>query len=1515
MAEAGGTTTHAGIEYQDSIAAIHLGRLLNPASDLQNQVLKVTIEATTHVDDIVVEFADGRTEFIQAKTKVQTSSKAWSKLWGDFSRQYQDAMFRANHDRLILWTEYAEKHQVIVRDICNRARTYDDSTDWRASLNNEQINLINTHISPHLSMGMDSENAQHRLLKCVEVRFLSQEDIENERVDFYMPAGSHKPLTLFRLLVFYALSHAKNRASFTASELRNALKNEHPDLVFDIPPNIKVLRMGISKMNAVLLQHPHQMGQSGIEIERAVVNDIVTWAIAPDDGEQKIGILLNHAGEGKTVVMRGVLTRLQAHDDVDTLALKADMQLSGITSPADLQEKLGLPCPIDTLVSSLANTNRVVVLIDQIDALSLSLTHAQTTLNFAITLIARLARIPNVRLIVSCRIFDHNTDPTLRKLKIDKLFSLPPLADVEIERVLSNYQVSLAKLSQSTVSLLRTPLHLDLFVQLLDNSANITDLHSLSTLQELYDRLWQQVIMQPPRRKNLAVIYAMVDYMWESKNIAIPETILYSADADREFEYSVDRLASQGIITNSGKNRTFLHQTFFDYCFARRFVEHGGNLLETLSESPQGLFERPLMLHVVEYLRGFDFQRYLSTVQHLLHDTSLRYHLRAHIRNWFGALPTPTAEEWSLAKDLMESDGAWLQTIAIMHGNPGWFPFLKPQINKSFVEDSDLIVDRVWMPYLHSIRTTHPNEIVELLNPNLDRSDKWNKRLVSFVRFTKHFTPSVMSLYEELFYRTTNDDWDHGFYELSKFAELYPHAVLRMLMSTFEQVYDYHVAQLAADRSRHQVSASNVFEPRNRRSGGASEVLQTLAKKLPLQFLEALIPWMSKMCALREPLSDPDKYFTHDPFAGRWYEDYEQDSIRMCLINSIVNAVKRIAVLHPTHFSNVTAELKSTNFLTFQYILIRIYREIPEHCASAALEFLLSDTRRLTLGDGDYYDSRQLISAIVPHLTLEQSMSLESTILAYQPFGSSWLSPQLSTLTRWRIEQYCLLYAYPSGSLSLIGNRRFEELQRKFRPLGFTPSDNPKTIISGVVDSPIPISIGQKMSIAQWLSAMQAYEGDFGWRELLKGGSRQLSNVLRKAISESPDRFIELVDKIPDEVDAPYISAVIYGFSESPAETEVVWDIIRRFTNTQLNAHQCAIARTVENRTDENIPNDLEALLHSWLSAGVLEDEVNWLKNSTPFNHFDGSINTVRGCAFHALIKHYINQNNDESIAKIWRLIDFVCHDSSPFLRSAALRYLPYMQRYDGEHAIELFDEIITETPEHFADVGSSQLIQNSLRHHLPNVAVFVQRMLKHDESSVRNSGARLAALAFLTHYESESSSISSDLLEAVIQGDAAMRKGAAFIFEDYSTSTSLRAICLEQLEQFLDDEDRDVRETIGYLFNNFQYDHFDAFREFINLLAISENHHFDDSFCEVMWKCGVNYPNWSLNIVSLMVEKPIADGVWRSGQEAFIRLVIQIYRNTTNSEVEKQAMDVFDVLTEKFGSSAVKILDEFDQR
>lgn len=501
MSERGGAATQSGILYQNSVAALYLGRLCDPTPRADaDTVVGVRIEAPTAVDDIVVTYQDGHRLFIQVKENVRDSSAAWGVLWRDFAEQFRAADFRRGSDRLLLQTAEAHDEHHVLRELCLRAETSDSYLTWTERINEAQSKLLR-RISSILAHHIPDNEELLSLIKHVEVGIRTLGELERDLVPYWVPPTNRPQLELFRLLRDRVAGEARRRGSFTAGNLRASLVGEG-GVVFVPQPTLDELREQVRACGAGLRQHKHSFGNTGRHLKRDIAASLVAWAkqASTGGGQNNVAILLDQAGMGKTVEMRDVLLALEA-GGVTVLAIKAD-QVSGITSAEDLQSSLRLPDSAERVLRRLAASEPVVLLIDQIDALSLSLARDQKALNVVLDLVARARLIPGVRVLMSCPTFELNNDPLLKDIDSGRKFHLPELSAEEVRAVVGALGIDLDSLSPTTQQLLRVPLHLDLFTRAVGPQTSHGPERPVApqpaaTLQDLYSLLWSSVIRSP----------------------------------------------------------------------------------------------------------------------------------------------------------------------------------------------------------------------------------------------------------------------------------------------------------------------------------------------------------------------------------------------------------------------------------------------------------------------------------------------------------------------------------------------------------------------------------------------------------------------------------------------------------------------------------------------------------------------------------------------------------------------------------------------------------------------------------------------------------------------------------------------------------------------------------------------------------------------------------------------------------------------------------------------------------
>lgn len=293
MPELGGATTESGILYQNSIAALYLGRLCDGASrPATGRVVRVRVEAPEHVDDIVVTFADDHRVFVQAKEHLDVGSKAWVKLWTDFAAQLLEVSFGRGTDRLALWIGEPLQAHHHLQEACLRASTAADYAEWSGRMNQDQraiVDKIRLLVSSALADNEMSTLDEAAVQQIVDdellvlfghsdVEFVSLVQLERGQLPFWMPASSnHAPQTLFRLLRDRVGGQARRRGSFEASSLIEQLRADD-GVDFVASPDLDQLRESVVACGALLRTYKHTIAATGRHLPRTVTDDIIAWA-------------------------------------------------------------------------------------------------------------------------------------------------------------------------------------------------------------------------------------------------------------------------------------------------------------------------------------------------------------------------------------------------------------------------------------------------------------------------------------------------------------------------------------------------------------------------------------------------------------------------------------------------------------------------------------------------------------------------------------------------------------------------------------------------------------------------------------------------------------------------------------------------------------------------------------------------------------------------------------------------------------------------------------------------------------------------------------------------------------------------------------------------------------------------------------------------------------------------------------------------------------------------------------
>lgn len=412
-----------------------------------------------------------------------------------------------------------------------------------------------------------------------------------------------------------------------------------------------------------------QKGSSSLKIEKNEFDDIADshidrietqqlydWLsqIAPTDNaerHQNICLLAGNAGQGKTVILKDLYDKLTA-EAIPVLGLKADKLQS--VNLQDLQHKIGLSIPVVEFVDLCKEKyENVVILIDQIDALSQSMSADRNFLDVFKSLIDKFTYDPNVRIIISVRIFDLNYDTSLRAYKDVKTIKVSPLDEEDVLEQLEKLGFHKNQVNAKLLLLLRTPNHLNIFSRIAKSTDNIL---SVNSLQDLYNELWRIKIngiahKHPVDQKNIKkLLYKIAGKMFEFQRISVIET--HFDKFPKELRY----LESERLIKREENHIQFFHQTFYDFTFSKRFVEKKQKLVEYIKSQEQSILIRSAAKMIFHYLREYNPKLYYQTLIELFADKEIMHHIRHMIFCWLISIENATNQEAALVVSIALGD-------------------------------------------------------------------------------------------------------------------------------------------------------------------------------------------------------------------------------------------------------------------------------------------------------------------------------------------------------------------------------------------------------------------------------------------------------------------------------------------------------------------------------------------------------------------------------------------------------------------------------------------------------------------------------------------------------------------------------------------------------------------------------------------------------------------------------------------------------------------------------------------
>ncbi|WP_155944527.1 ATP-binding protein [Pseudoxanthomonas sp. Root630] len=1176
--------SHRGDEYQLAVAVHWLIRLLSDSGIVSVQVDAVSLPAspeTVDVDDIVITYDNDITRHVQAK-KNQPNHSRWKLSDSDLKDELVKAhrQLQKTSNAIIEFCSLTPFGDLAALAECTR--DYVDHEAFQAQASSKLRTAL-TKLERILSCSSDSA---FDLVRHIEIGSAHSFDGWEAVNLSALQSQVDDPETAVDVLTKMARGNQSGLrlppGPLQRDQIVQALNERGIGLIRDaVPLDPAELASSFAAASADLAAWKTTLPNSDW-LERPELN-VLCERIGNEPAS--LTLMLGEPGCGKSALLAR-LVREQVALGIPVLAIKADYLSETVVDTASLGDYLNLPAdPIDCVVA-LAKSTKVLVLVDQLDALADLVVQHSTRLRAPIDLIRGLSGVQNVHIVASCRVFEHRHDTRLRNLDAETMtLDLPAWDNVEATLLKSGIQAG--RWNASIREDLRSPQTLNLFLQLI-RTTDEADL--LLGYQHMLGELWRQQVLSDTSERSREALYAITTRMAEREVLWLPEAMFDT------FHSQLQRLARSGILLREGGRVGFRHQTLYEYIRARNFLDAPGHLTDTVLARQHSLRVRPLLWHSLAYMRAVDRPTYAQEIERLWH-ADLRSHLKMLLIEFLGQLQDPDHNETALVAEKWDDIWYRRRILATSPGSPGWFDWLA---NDPLVEIMRLPVEeaRIALPVLSRALLTRRSRVVDLIKNHWQPFAEKDPLTWFVLEQLSSWDADCIALGRQILARTGISGWQAN-HMISIVSEADP--------SQAPSLLDAWLQQRTADVQQPEEEAARIAEVLN---GQELHDLPAIAEAAPREFMTVIWPWALKAIQLLA-LDAHDFVVGYRSVDMRFPDLEEEDRHReKPFISAIIVGVRSLAEQCPEDFIAFLQSNRQVDWMPVQQLLALGLQQVAPLYQIDALEFLLEDPRRLVIGSyrDVHADSNRLIRAVSPHLGEEQIQRLERAIREWNRYiylPDDDAKTRLHRLQWTRQHRLRLLRAIPRDLLSAACRRHVAEEERAFPGL-----DDADVRFSGVrvIGSPMDVTSMQRAPDEDILSLFAELTDQTEWdhpRHRMRGGVIQASRELAELAKTTPDKAIRLIRQMAPDSNEIAVGAVLRVLGEGKYEAATLHSLVLEldqigFSSPGFRSDAADAAAAVVD-AGSPLPQDIFDLLATWLQddpddTAPNEDDAN-IKN------------------------------------------------------------------------------------------------------------------------------------------------------------------------------------------------------------------------------------------------------------------------------------------------------------------------------
>ena len=987
---------------------------------------------------------------------------------------------------------------------------------------------------------------------------------------------------------------AARRAAAFAFELLGEWSRAYPAEVV----GFDTVRAQLESASAELRAWPTTL-PDGHEIPRPELAELESRI----DGSSRSTIaVLGDPGSGKSALLSNLAHRYAARG-WPVLAIKADTLDPSLSSETQLQEHLGLNARPSELLPRTARDHRVLLILDQLDALAGYLDLRTERLSILLGMVRRMGRVDNIHIVLSSRPFEFKHDLGLRAVSAQSLSLELPEWDVVLP-VLEAQGIRAAGWPEMARELMRTPQALKTYLTLCGPDTR----EAFGTYQEMLDHLWDERILARaggPGRGQLASHIA--------EQMAYEETMwLPKASFDRRAD-DLRALEAAGVLTTVKGRIGFAHQMVFDHALARSFAGGGARLSTYVLERRNSLFVRPKLWAGLNYLRAVDPSTYHRELESIWNAPDLRRHLRYLLIEYLGHQADPINREARLMETALGSQTERAIAYRALSGSPGWFARLKTKFIAEALSESDDSAN-LMIGVLIGAWASAPEDVENLLGERWASDSRQDRRTWRVLQDAPRWTDALLSMACSIVKRTDIHPFEFDNVVATMGVEQ-PEFALRLVRARLDDALikaRVACAKLAgkpaptlqddADYLAWRIDQGQRNPVKKLLEGSREgDAIAALGEHAPAQFLDILWPWFEECFNTLREVSNLGGarlgYALQYDGDFRFEQEHDTALSEPPLLAGLRTAAEGTAAADPETWLQWVETLGTCNATAIQRLIAHCFSLSPERYAAPALDFLLKDERRFSLGSplGSISTTTRFIAAVSPHWTGDELERFEAAVKGYSPAPPDDATDAVQR-RNWnkaiRTVKLTLLRALPKNKLDARARRHIEHEERA---LPHVPVRSRTSGFSSV-DSIMSASAIRRASDEEVINAFRSLPDETGWSHPTRfatGGNLELAREFARAARADPDRAARLLEKLESDNGTRATAYAMDAMAEA-ADPGMVLAVLRDAVERGFDGEEfrCCASRAVGKLIRRQAPIDdgTADIFTRWLAEPVFED-------------------------------------------------------------------------------------------------------------------------------------------------------------------------------------------------------------------------------------------------------------------------------------------------------------------------------------